>query len=141
MIRAWRLPDGRYRLEGRGVGPEGWRAVRVRGARGSTRDDPETGEPTVADAAAAAGLGAERVFGVVAGPSSCGCEPAGFRWVVEEVDRGVTDPVTCPRCGAGVGPDHAASRRHDIVDVCGEADVAEAVYRAEFAAKLEALAS
>jgi hypothetical protein len=85
-------------------------------------------------------LRAEKVFGVVTGPSYCGCEPAEFRWVTEkELEAGRTDPRICLECGAGIGLSHTVFRQYDVIDVCGEADVAEAVFAAEFADKLAAI--
>lgn len=136
MIRAWRLPDGRYRLSTTRIvdfrrledPATGWRYNPVLGMRTYPEWSLE-------------GLGAEKVYGVVTGPSSCGCQPTMFRWVTgSEVRAGKTLANECLRCtdysGRFVDP---RAHQCDIIDVCGEAEVAESVYEAEFRSGVEAL--
>jgi hypothetical protein len=137
-LLAWRQPDGRYVIR---VGaPPGWFAGTTRAGwymgtyTGTTRaaDISSRGWWIVPEEEACE-LGAAKVFGVVVSRSSCGCDPAGFRWATEkEVQVGRTEPMFCTRCRPGT----SVYSHHDIIDVCGEADVAEAVYEAEFRTKL-----
>lgn len=138
MIRAWRRADGRYRLDF-GTGRFGvpinvhW-ALRDSGAE----RDAERGGWIIPAKHLARFRPYEKMFGVVAGPSSCGCEPPRFRWVTEsEVRKGHTDALLCEGCCYSADPPgRTIHRQCDIIDVCGEADVAEAVFDAEFKQKL-----
>lgn len=142
MIRAWRRPDGRYRLEF--SSPMDAIPLEHPSSYGAERDAstkswsvPEESLPQ---------LEAEKVFGVITGPSSCGCEPAMFRWVTEgEVQAGRTPVRPCGKCKSSARIDlngHSITCREahwcDIIDVCGEADVAMSVYEAEFKGGVEA---
>lgn len=143
MIRAWRLADGRYRLVADRVrdwpilDPRGWMLL------ATSLDDTRPG--LVVDERLLGALGAQRVYGVVAGPSSCGCEPARFRWAAEsEVGAARTARRPCPNgcvlSGKYLGGAPRQVHHCTIIEVCGEADVAEEVYDAEFRSRVEALA-
>jgi hypothetical protein len=100
------------------------------------RLDPELEEWAVPEEKVAV-IKAEKIFGVVVGPSSCGCHPAGFQWVGEkEVRAGKTRSWHCRECTrkerARLDSRLGVFYRHKIIDVCGEPDVAEAVFEAEF---------
>lgn len=151
MIRAWRRADGKYRLDfGKDYTvhltyPENGGDMSHLG--GEWDDEhrmwvvPESGlEPFRRSRSTI-----EKMYGVVAGPSSCGCEPAGFRWVTEsEVKAGQTTMKPCHDCAMRrfhppSGPFAYVRHQCDIIDVCGEADFAEAVYAAEFAHRVGAI--
>lgn len=150
MIRAWRLGevDGEVRYALIVGALSGWLEGQELARRAGI--DAMSGQWVVPEE----GLErhkAEKVFGVITGPSSCGCEEPGFRWVTEgEVESGRTAAMDCTRCPGGedildedgvlLGYTEEARHQCDIIDVCGEADVAREVYDAEFKAGIEALA-
>lgn len=131
MLLAWRRPDGRYAI----FQADGdWSGMILR-----TGFNPALHEVSVAEAAIPPE--ARRVYGVVTGPSSCHCEPAGFRWVTEsEVRAGRTQAELCHACCERYevifGYERTIFFDREIIDVCGEADVAESVYEQEFARSL-----
>jgi hypothetical protein len=145
-MRAWKNQDGNYRLGPRvTLGPprdeydpefkDG--ALRAVGGR----FDDAAGR-WILPAEGVAGLGIRRVFGVVAGPTDCGCSPAIFSYVGEdEVGRGRTDLEICLGCSRRArergGPIRGVFVGRDIIDICGEADEARAVYDAEFKSRIE----
>lgn len=153
MIKAWRRTDGKYRLD---FG-DSYSVILTYPHNGGSLTymggewDREQKQWIVPEMALGAFKGVEKMYGVVAGPSSCGCEPAGFRWVTEsEVKAGKTLETRCPRCSllwhqraeiayGRVLEQRETSARCDIIDVCGEADEAEAIYASEFAHKVGAL--
>lgn len=144
MIKAWRRPDGKYRLTFDSWAEEKPLHIeRIKGRRGC---NPRLEDATwTCDGYYVDMIGAQKVYGVLAGPSSCGCEPLGFRWVTEsEVKAGQTTMKPCHDCAMRrfhppSGPFAYVRHQCDIIDVCGEADFAEAVYEAEFAHRVGAI--
>jgi hypothetical protein len=147
MIKAWRRPDGRYTMISGTL--SGWLDGREFMRRAGI--DPEKMTNWVLDAKDIDWTTTEKVFGVLAGPSSCGCEPAGFRWVTEsEVKAGRTVEKQCRACTPSPRADVSPSGtcitfavpapvcyECEIIEIMGEADVARQVYEAEFAGKYE----
>lgn len=138
MIQAWKRADGRYRLipmtDEDGISLA-WINLTAIDRLLVAKDGKWTCNADVLPH-----LKAEKVYGVIAGPSSCGCEPAMFRWVTgSEVEAGRTKEKYCPECNLARHPNDFVFRYHqcDIIDVCGEGDEGRAVYEAEFAAKFD----